>query len=194
MLSGGSSQMSALPKPSTLDEFIAWEERQELRYEYDGLDIQALTGGTVARGRIQANLVAALHARLRGGPRFVMGSEVKVRTATSVRYPDAMVVCARADGKATWTSEPVVLFEILSPSTARKDLGAKNAEYQTLSSLRRYVVPHQNVAAAEVFFRDEEGEWGHEFVGAGALLRMPEIGAEIALAACYEGIDLAPAS
>lgn len=184
--------MSALPKPMSLDEFLAWEERQEHRYEFDGADIEAMTGGTLNHARIQANVIQALGQRLRGGPCFVIGSELKVKTATSVRFPDAMVICSPSDGLTTWTAEPVVVLEILSPSTARKDLGAKNAEYQTLASLRRYIVLHQNVAAAEVFFRDAEGEWGHEFVGAGGLLNLPEIGAQIQLAACYEDIALPP--
>jgi Uma2 family endonuclease len=186
--------MSAVPKPMSLDEFIAWEERQELRYEYDGVAVEAMTGGMLNHGLIQANVIASLHSRLRGGPCRVIGEIVKIRTSTSVRYPDAMVICSRVDGRATWTTEPTVIFEILSPSTAHKDLGVKNVEYQTLESLRRYVVLHQNVAAAEVFFRDAEGEWAHEFVGAEGLLDMPEIGAKLPLLACYEGVELGAAS
>ena len=182
--------MSALPKPMSLDEFIAWEERQEPRYEYDGAVTEAMTGGTWNHGGIQANLLAALHPQLRGGPCRLVGEIVKIKTASSVRYPDAMVVCAQVDGKATWTSAPVVIFEILSPSTARKDLGAKNAEYQTLNALRRYVVLHQNVAAAEVFYRNDQDEWVHEFLAADGALTMPEISASLPLAACYEGIEL----
>ena len=181
--------MSALPKPMSPEEFIAWEERQELRYEFDGVAAEAMTGGTTAHARIQINLTTALHNRLQGGPCFVVGSELKVRTQTSIRYPDAAVICGPADGKATWTREPTVLFEILSPSTARKDLGVKNVEYQTLPSLRRYVALHQDATAAEVFFRDEDGEFAHEFVADGGVLRMPEIDVEIALALCYEGLE-----
>lgn len=180
--------MSALPKPLSVDEFLAWEERQELRYEFDGVAAEAMTGGTAAHARIQANLMGALYERLRGGPCFVLGSELKIRTQTTIRYPDAMVVCAPGDAKATWTNAPTVLFEVLSPSSARKDLGVKNAEYQTLESLRRYVVLHQDVAAAEVFFRDEEGEFAHEFVAAGGVLRMPEVGVEVPLAVFYVGV------
>ena len=182
--------MSALAKTMSLDEFIAWEERQQPRYEYDGYNVEAMTGGTYNHGVIQVNLLAALHARLRGGPCRIIGEIVKIKTSTSIRYPDAMVICLPTDGRATWTSAPVVIFEILSPSTARKDLGAKNAEYQTLDSLRRYVVLHQNVAAAEVFFRDEEGEWVHEFLGGDGVLNMPEIGVTMPLAECYEDIEL----
>jgi len=182
--------MSAVPKPMSLDEFIVWEERQEQRYEFDGVTVEAMTGGTWNHGGIQSNLIAALHPRLRGGPCRVVGEIVKIRTANSVRYPDAMVICAPVEGRATWTSEPTIIFEILSPSTARKDLGAKNAEYQMLETLRRYIVLHQNVAAAEVFFRDEENGWQHEFIVADGLLALPEIGVTLPLAECYEGIDL----
>jgi len=180
--------MSALPRPLSVEDFLAWEEKQELRYEFDGVAAEAMTGGTTAHARIQINLTTALHNRLHGGPCFVVGSELKVRTQTSIRYPDAAVICAPAEAAATWTREPTILFEILSPSTARKDLGVKNAEYQTLPSLRRYVALHQDAAAAEVFFRDEEGEFAHEFVAAGGVLRMPEIGVEIPLGLCYEGL------
>ena len=184
--------MSAQPKPLSIDAFLAWEERQDLRYEFDGVAAEAMTGGTLAHARLQVNLTSALHARLQGGPCFVLGSKLKIRTQTSVRYPDAMVVCAPGDGKATWTSEPRVVFEILSPSTARKDLGVKNVEYQTLESLRRYVVLHQDVAAAEVFFCDDEGEFAHEFVAAGGVLRMPEIGVEFPLGLIYDGVSVTP--
>jgi Uma2 family endonuclease len=129
--------MNAQPKLMSLDEFLLWEERQELRYEYDGAAIRALTGGTVAHSAIQTNLIAALRNALRGKPCRAFGSELKVRTSTSVRYPDAMIVCGPANPKATVAPEPTVIFELLSPSSARLDLGAKNAEYQTLVALRR---------------------------------------------------------
>jgi Uma2 family endonuclease len=183
--------MNALLKPMTLDEFVAWEERQELRYEYDGFVARAMTGGTLAHSTIQANLLRALGNTLRGGPCRAHGSELKVRTDSSVRYPDALVTCSRGDPRSTFAPDPVVLFEILSRSTARSDLGAKNVEYQTLPSLRRYAVLHQSVAAAEVFLRDYDGEWAHEFVGAEGRLAMPEIGVTLPLAEIYEGVEFA---
>ena len=56
----------ALRKPMTLAEFLAWEERQPLRYEFDGIGPVAMTGGTAGHADIQANLAAALRTRLRG--------------------------------------------------------------------------------------------------------------------------------
>jgi Uma2 family endonuclease len=182
--------MNAQPKAMTLDDFVAWEERQELRYEYDGVATRAMTGGTVAHSTIQSNLIAALATALRGKSCRAHGSELKVRTATSVRYPDALIVCARADPKSTFAPDPAVIFEILSPSSARLDLGAKNMEYQSLASLRRYVVPHQTHAAADVFARDEEGEWTYAFLDGAGVLDMPEAGIAIALADIYADVEL----
>lgn len=183
--------MSALPKSLTLEEFLAWEERQELRHEFDGLVARAMTGGTLAHAAIQANLLGALSFRLRGKPCRAYGSELKVRTATTIRYPDALVTCSRGDPRSTLSPDPVVIFEILSPSSARQDLGAKNAEYQTLPSLRRYIVLHQSLSAAEVFHRDPEGEWSYAFVTAEGALDMPEIEVRIPLAEIYEDVEFA---
>lgn len=181
--------MSALPKPMTIDEFVAWEERQELRYEYDGFVVRAMTGGTFAHARIQANLLRALFPRLEGSPCLAIGSELKVRTATSIRYPDALVTCSRADPKSTFAPDPVVIFEILSPSTARQDLGAKNSEYQTIASLRRYVVLHQTLAAAEVFERDAAGEWVYEFLTGEKTLAMSELAVSLPLTEIYGDVE-----
>ena len=183
--------MTALAKPMSLDEFLAWEERQEMRYEYDGVAARAMTGGRVAHAAIQANLIVALGAALRGKPCRVMGSELKVRTSTSIRYPDAMIVGGYAAPRSTIAPEPTVIFGILSPRSARLDLGAKNAEYQTLASLRRYVVLHQTQAAAEVFSRGEDGEWTYAFLDAEGVLAMPEAEIDVPLAEIYADVELA---
>jgi Uma2 family endonuclease len=183
--------MSALTKPMSIDEFVAWEERQKLLYEFDGFSARAMTGGTFARARIEANLLRALFNRMQGRPWAARGSELKIRNDTSLCYPDALITCSRIDLRSTFASDPVVIFEILSRSSARQDLGAKNAEYQTLPSPKRYVVLHQGLAAAEVFHRDAEGEWVRGFVSAPAALEMPEVGVSVPLSEIYEDIEFA---
>jgi hypothetical protein len=64
----------ALRKPITLADFLLWEQRQPLRYEFDGVDPVAMTGGTRAHADIQANLATALRTRLRGNPAGSMGA------------------------------------------------------------------------------------------------------------------------
>ena len=62
----------------TLAQFLAWEERQELRYEFDGFAPVAMTGGTFAHDRITFNLHKALDARLAGKPCRPCGPNVKI--------------------------------------------------------------------------------------------------------------------
>ena len=58
----------ALRKAMSREEFLAWQEQQELRYEYDGFAAVAMTGETLNHAAIQASLIAAVHTRLRGKP------------------------------------------------------------------------------------------------------------------------------
>ena len=86
----------AVRKPMTLAEFLAWEERQEQRYEFDGL---ARRNGRrkLAHAAIQRNLALALGSRLRGKPCQFFGSDLKIQAAeNSSRYPDGMVICSPA--------------------------------------------------------------------------------------------------
>ena len=83
----------ALRKSMTLAEFLEWEERQPLRYEFDGVGPVAMVGGTAGHADIQANLAAALRTRLRGKPCRFYGSDLKFQVADGqVRYPHGMVV------------------------------------------------------------------------------------------------------
>lgn len=104
----------ALRKPMSLAEFLAWEERQELRYEFDGFEPVAMTGGTSEHSAIQRNLIMAVGNRLRGKPCQVHGSELKIAVAGSIRYPDAFVVCSPIPRGTTVVTDPVVVFEVLT--------------------------------------------------------------------------------
>lgn len=173
----------------TLEQFLAWEERQELRYEFDGFQPVAMTGGTVAHSLIQGNVLSALVARLRGKPCRAFGSHLKIEVAGSIRYPDAFVVCSPVAANATVVKEPVVIFEVLSPSTSGTDRIIKAREYRETSSVQRYVILEQRMAAATVFSRDG-GDWVARVIGEGGILEMPEIGVSLPLAEIYEGLEI----
>ena len=68
----------AVRKPMSLAEFLEWEERQELRYEFDGVEPSAMTGGSAAHADIQANLAMAFRSRMRGKPCKFYGSDLKI--------------------------------------------------------------------------------------------------------------------
>ena len=119
----------------TLDEFLLWEERQELRWEFDGFAPVERIGGTVRHSLIQTNALAALVGRLRGKPCRAFGSSLKILVAGSVRYPDLFVACSAIPARATVVTEPVAVFEILSRETSAVDRVVKHLEYRDTPSV-----------------------------------------------------------
>ena len=180
----------ALRKPVSLEAFLAWEERQELKYEFDGFQPVAMTGGTLAHASIQANLAISVGGRLRGTPCRFLGSDIKVLTTatTRSRYPDGLVTCTQGSNDSTIAPEPVVIFEVLSRSTASTDHITKNREYAALPSVQRYVMLEQERIGATVFARSGDDWIGHVLAD-DAILSMPEIAIEVPLAELYEGLD-----
>jgi Uma2 family endonuclease len=181
----------ALRRPMTRDEFLAWEQTQELRYEFDGFEPVAMSGGTTSHARIQRNLAISIAGRLRGTPCEFFGSDLKIETDGSMRYPDGFVVCTPANGRETVIRDPVVIFEVLSDSSARTDLVTKNREYAATPSVMRYIVLAQDAMAGTMFERIG-ADWVGHLLNEQSILRMPEIGLEVPLSELYEGVDLAP--
>lgn len=181
--------MNVALKPLTPAQFVAWEDQQPAKHEFDGVRIIAMTGGTYNHDRIATNLAAALVNALRGKPCRPSGPNMKVAAAGSIRYPDAFVVCTPVSPAATLVTEPVIVFEVLSESTANIDLIEKNREYRATPSIQRYVILEQTHKAALGFVRQGE-DWVADIVsGDDAVLRMSEIGIEIPLADIYADIE-----
>ena len=180
---------TALRQPMTMAEFLNWEQRQPTKHEFDGFHIVDMAGGTVRHADVQRNLAISVGGSLRGTPCRFYGSDLQVRLQTSVRYPDGTVVCKPLAGEALGTSEPVVIFEVLSPSTAGIDRVAKVREYQATPSVQRYVMLEQDQVAATVLARTAEG-WLAQVLAVGETLAMPEIGITIPLDELYLGVDL----
>jgi Uma2 family endonuclease len=184
MIAAGRPRMS-------LAEFLAWEERQALRYEFDGFQPVAMTGGTAAHAAIQRNLAFSIGGRLRGRPCQFYGNDLKIEVAGRIRYPDGFVVCTPVAPQAKLARDPVVIFEVLSDSTGRTDLVTKNREYAATPSVRRYLILAQDEIGATLFERLGD-DWVGHVLTADAVLRMPEIDIELPLAELYEGIEFSP--
>ncbi len=182
-----------MPRAITLTDFFAWEERQELRYEFDGFEPVAMTGGTIAHGQITFDLRSALAARLAGKPCRPLGPNVKIIADGRARYPDALVVSRPVAPTATVADDPVVVFEVLSEGSSETDLIDKNREYRATPSIQRYVVLQQTHKAAIVFARREAG-WLSEIVsGEDASFDLPEIGIAVPLREIYANAGLSEA-
>lgn len=178
-----------LRKPMTLTAFLAWEERQDLRFEFDGFGPVAMTGGTNAHEGIGTRLRTLLDQQLMGKRCQVRGPTMKIEVAGRIRYPDAFVFCTAASRTQTVITDPVVVFEVISPSTSRTDRLEKLREYRNTPSIQRYVILEADAIAATVYTRQ-----GPDFI-VGVLteddaLAMPEIEASIPLRSVYADVTL----
>ncbi len=178
----------ALRKPMTVAEFLAWEEKQELRWEFDGFEPVAMTGGTLAHETIGDNIRFSLRNRLGDGPCRVRGPTLKIEVAGRIRYPGAFVFCTPLPRTTTVVHDPVVVFEVLSESTARTDRFEKLREYGATPSIQRYVILEQDAIAAVVYVR-KGADLVVETLIADDTLRMPEIDIEVPMTEFYAGLE-----
>lgn len=179
-----------LRKPWTQEEFFHWAGTQETRYEFDGIQPVAMTGGNAGHDVITFNIRTALRNRLRGGACRPFGPNAGVETISkAVRYPDGVVTCSKVENEARLIPDVVIVFEVVSPTSGRIDRIVKVREYGAVPSIRRYVIVESSSVDLTVMERTGPAEiWQTTVLTNDDVLRMPEIGIEIPIAEFYEDI------
>ncbi len=182
--------------PLDVDGFLDWEGRQGERFErLDGV-VRMMSGGTAAHDRIAGNLYVALRTRLRelgGCDVHLSNLKVVARKVGAVMYPDLFVRCGTRLQQEVVTEDPVVVVEVLSTSTAQRDLTRKKYAYQSIPSVAAIVYVSQREPWVDIVRRTEHG-WADGYVeGMDAVLELPEIGAAVPLALIYEDVAFEPA-
>ncbi len=151
------------PRPFGPDHYLAWEQEQPAAT--NTLMAKSLRlAGVGCHGTAAGNLAALLHGQLRGKPcrPFIADMKVHVETANSFFYPDILVTCDPRDRTPEASHvkrHPVLIVEVLSPTTEAYDRGNKFAAYRTLASLQEYVLVSTEQRRVEVFRRDDTGHW-----------------------------------
>ena len=105
-------------------------------------------------------------------------------------YPDAMVVCQPNPAEHVFQDAPAVLVEVLSPATRRIDEGEKAMAYATIPSLMAYLMVDQDEARIVVLRRSGETFAAEVYEGLAAVVPLPEIEADLPLAAVYDGVGV----
>ncbi|HEV2544303.1 MAG TPA: Uma2 family endonuclease [Methylobacterium sp.] len=101
--------------------------------------------------------------------------------------PDVVVQCG-APPEDGYTSDALLVVEVLSPSTLVLDRGRKTEFYQTFPSLAVLLLVHQDEARVEVWRRAPD--WTVQFAGPGASIDLPELGGALAVAEIYARLGL----
>ena len=182
--------MTALKKPHfSAQDYLVWEAEQAEKHEYFAGEVFAMAGASDAHVTISLNLAIALRNHLRGKScrTYIADMKVEVAQADAFFYPDVFVSCSAADAAlADRKREPLLLVEVLSPTTASYDRGAKFASYRQLDSLQEYVLVDTERVAVDVFRRDGSGHWVLYPYGPGETVEFASVDMTLTVAAIYE--------
>jgi Uma2 family endonuclease len=177
----------------TVDEFLRWEDGTDTRYELVDGYVVAMAPPAPAHGRLAARLAGVIDAALRGRPPCAVQSEagiVRPERDDLCYVADLAVSCEELRAEDRLISDPILIVEILSPSTAVFDRQSKVAEYRQIGSVQEILLIDSQTVFAEVLRRDGD-RWTTEIVqGASATLTLDSVPLSISMAALYEGIPL----
>ncbi len=176
---------------ASVEDYLAAEEKSQVRHEYLGGLVYAMAGETRTHNQVVGNLYLTLRQHLKGGPCRLYMSDVRVnfriRDDEYYYYPDLVVTCDPRDTHPRFIRHPKLIIEVLSESTGRVDRREKFLAYTTIPSLEEYVLVPQSACSGEMLrFRLAEG-WRPEKLDDNNALRLDSIGLEVARETIYEG-------
>ncbi len=159
--------MTALPKKKiyTPEEYLALEENCEYRSEYENGEIIGMAGSSFDHAQITSN-VSRFIGNKAGENCSSLPNDMKVwvEKLNKFYYPDVTIICGKPVFYGQRTDviiNPVLLVEVLSKSTEAKDRGEKFLAYQTLESLKEYVLISQDKNVVERFVKESDGKWSY---------------------------------
>lgn len=194
--------MSLQPKPRlmTMEEYLAWEARQEFKHElvdgvpmlrWPGQGAQAMAGASAAHNVICRNAIVALARRLpKGCSPFGSDAKILIEAVGRARYPDVTVQCGPFDPKQTHLPNPVAVIEVLSPSNTWFDQSDRLRDYQSVASIAHILFLSQERAEGELLSRDGEGWRATRLRGLEAQAAFTAFECALPFAELYDGLEL----
>jgi Uma2 family endonuclease len=176
----------------TKEEYLENERIGEVRHEYLSGLVYAMTGASATHNLIALTLATRLRAHLRGKGCQVFISDMKVKIAAIdiFYYPDVMVTCDPADNADYFRTNPVLIVEVASPTTAVTDRREKLLAYQRIASLREYIIVSQTDMSIQIYRRAYNGRWWEATLGADDVLELESVDLHLPVNEVYEDVAL----
>ena len=179
----------------TLDEYFALEQASEARWEYWDGELVCMSGGKQQHYLISSNVHYRLRLQLGDGRCQAFTGDMPIWTPTlpPYRYPDASVACGELRFQPIHGIDalinPVLIVEVLSPTTASRDFEEKFKAYQAIATFRQYLLIAQDAPRVTHYMRQASGDWAQaEVSGLDAALTLDSIGATLSLRDIFEDV------
>jgi Uma2 family endonuclease len=179
------------PQKMTVEEYLEWEAKQEIRHEYVNGEVFAMTGGTIPHNDLALNFYTALrpHLRSRGCRMNVSDVKLQVNPQSRYYYPDVIVSCDPQDlNSRKFIQNPKLIVEVLSPSTSAKDRDEKFTSYLKIPTLQEYILIDSEKISVERYCRGEGRMWLYYPYTAGEIITLSSIEFDLPIELLYEGI------
>lgn len=179
--------------PMTVEEYIEFEERSEIRHEFINGNLIPMPGTTLFHNDICINLVMLLRSLLSKVDYKIQQENVKVQISTEkdYTYPDVVVTSDKRDFKQRYVIQhPSVIFEVMSKNSRIEDAADKFIRYKNIKSLQNYILVDSEKIFVEVRVKLENGDWeASTFLQSDERFSIPALGVELELLAVYEGVS-----
>ena len=155
-------------KPTDLisvEDYLTGELNSDIKHELIDGTVYAMAGASANHERISVNILRKFGNHLENQPCEPFGSDMKLRINSNFFYPDVMVDCHFDNSEPYFTETPIIIVEVLSKSTRRKDTTFKLLSYINIPSLQEYVLIEQDFVDVQVFRRNEGWLVRHYFLG-----------------------------
>lgn len=188
-------QVRIQAKYYTPREYLAVEREAGFRHEYMDGEIFAMAGGNKRHNLISANVIRIIGNQILDRSCSVYGSDMRIKIpfTNAYTYPDVVGLCGPEefeDDTEDNLLNPALIVDVLSKSTEAYDRGAKFESYQTIESLREYVLITQEPFRVEQFVRRDANTWTYfEFRSADDVLKLHSIECELCLRDIYHKVE-----
>lgn len=178
------------------EDYLRFERESTERHEFLDGEIYQMAGESLAHSRVCVNLAGEVRNELKGKSCEPLSPNMKVRTSTAnlFSYPDLTIVCGAPvfhDAKKDVLTNPKVIFEVLSPSTAEYDRTTKFQRYRMGNeTLTDYILVSQDKPFVEHFTKEQNGNWLYRsHAEMSDVLKIKTVGCEINLAEIYDRVE-----
>ncbi len=178
----------------TPDEYLLKEREAEFKSEYRDGQIVAMPGASRQHNLISGNIFGEIYIQLRNRKCEVYVNDMRLKVSKSglYTYPDVVVVCEEPrfeDDHIDTLLNPTVIIEVVSSSTEVYDRTNKFLSYQTLESVKEYILVSQKNVSVEQYIRQNDNWDLNVFTSLDDLLQLSSIECKLAVKAMYAKVD-----
>ncbi len=181
----------------TYADYVAVEQTSSTKHEFFDGEIYAMAGGTEDHSALAMEVLWHLRSAIGDRPCRVHTSDLRiyVESVGLATFPDGSVICGPLEqhgpSPTATALNPLVLVEVTSDSSQEYDTGVKLHAYQSIPTLRDYIVISHRERRITVHHRDASGEWSATIAGRGGAIEVRSLGARLIVDEIYRASSIA---